>query len=77
MNATPKLTAARLYRELSAEPSWAAKSRAVRWIAARYYAHVETACEVLDRAHPRPVSGAFEMPPEITEAEAREIIRFR
>jgi len=50
MHAITKLTAYQIYRDLSAEKFWAAKSCAVRWIAARYYANIETTCEVLDRA---------------------------
>lgn len=71
------MTANALYRNLSTEPWWATQRKIVRWVAARYYAGVETADQLLLRTQPRPVTGDFFMPPELTEAEVAEIIRLR
>jgi hypothetical protein len=45
------MKAGEIYRTLSNEPSWSNKTRAVRWLASRYYAGVDTYYELQSLAH--------------------------
>ena len=66
-----------IYRALSSEPSWSQKSSMVRWIAARYYAGVESLEQLRDHAKSRPVTDNHIMPPELSEDEVQEIVSLR
>ena len=49
----------------------------VRWIAARYYAGVESLEQLRDHAKSRPVTDNHIMPPELSEDEVQEIVSLR
>ncbi len=71
------MKASDLYRNLSKERWWASQRKIMRWAAARYYAGVDTLEQLWDSTKPRPVCGLYELAPELTEEEVREIIRLR
>lgn len=71
------MKAGQLFRELSRESWWASQSVKMRWIAARYYAGVESLLDLRARTKRRPVFRDHFQPPELTEAEARAIIQLR
>jgi hypothetical protein len=71
------MKASEIYRALSQELHWAAKTDRVRWLASRYYAGVDTLIQLRDSAKPRPVSRDFILCPELSEEAVQEIIRLR
>ena len=46
------MKAGEIYRTLSKEPSWSKKTRAVLWLASRYYAGVDSYYTLLSLAYP-------------------------
>ena len=75
------MSAYELYRTLSGEKWWASQSRAMRWIAARFYAGVESLDELHDRAKPHIVNtyyrGDHYTKPELSQSQVDEIIMLR
>jgi len=75
------MSAYELYQTLSGEKWWASQSRAMRWIAARFYAGVESLDELLDRAKPHMVSTHYGQDycskPELSQSQVDEIIMLR
>ena len=77
------MKAAQLFRELSRESWWASQPRKMRWIAARYYAGVESFEELKARGESRPVldqtprHGDYWQPAELSADQIQQIIRLR
>lgn len=65
-----------LYNELSKVAHWAAQSRKVRWLAARYYAGVESLAELRSHSTPQPF-GDYTLPALLTPAQVEMIIQLR
>lgn len=78
-----RMNAGEIYRQLSACPWWAEQRRAVKWMAARYYAGVENCDSLYERAKPGFVQdnvltmGSITLPPVLSKDEVEEIIRLR
>ena len=66
-----------IYRNLSTEPWWAAQTQAVRWLASRYYAGVDSVTELWALTKPIPISRDYTLKPVLDEVIVREIIRSR
>jgi len=71
------MTAYSIYKTLSDEPYWSACTDRMRWIAARYYAGIETINDLRARTQNRPVSLFCILEPELTIGEAETIVRMR
>ena len=70
------MSAYTIYRELSKVGHWAQLTRKVRWLAARYYAGVETYDELVSHAHAQAFDNRF-LPPLLSGSEVRMIIDLR
>jgi hypothetical protein len=70
-----------LYRVLSVEQWWMNQSRAMRWIAARFYCGVESLEDLRSRAKPHIYRSRFGedcfVKPELSEVQVDEIILLR
>ena len=66
-----------IYKELSKESWWSKQSRAMRWIAARYYAGVESVDELAQRAEIQFVSPLVVLKATLTATEVETIISLR
>jgi hypothetical protein len=75
------MTAYELFRTLSGEQWWSSQSRAMRWIAARYYAGVESIEDLFERAKPHifrtKYGHDYFTKPELSEDQVREMIYLR
>ena len=66
-----------IYKTLSGESFWTGCTDRMRWIAARYYAGVETIDDLRARTQIRPIMREVIFVPELTIGEAETIVRMR
>jgi len=68
------MNAGDLYRKLSSDPRWIKTPTRVLWIAARFYAGVESMHDLEKHAKPRCVSGMKLLQPLLEESELAKIL---
>lgn len=71
------MKAGEIYRELMNCPGWSTKRSALRWLAARYYAGVDSLEQLRAMTRPIPCHGYHSLLPILTESEVSEIIALR
>jgi len=69
------MNAYQYFKHLSMVPGWAAQTRKVRWLAARYYAGVDTLDQLLEMAEPQFVGRGHWRQPILTETQVDCIIQ--
>lgn len=68
------MTFGEIYRSLSSEPWWAAQSRAMRVLAARYYAGIDSFAQLLAQSEHQPTYRDVVLAPALS-AEQVDTIR--
>jgi hypothetical protein len=72
------MTAYEIFKTLSQVGGWAEETPRVRWLAARYYANVESLEQLRKHAEPVIIRDEFRTcPPLLTAAQVRMIIMLR
>jgi len=69
------MNAYQYFKHLSLVPGWAAQTRKVRWLAARYYAGVDSLSQLQEMAEPQISSRGNWREPILSETQVDSIIQ--